>query len=78
MIDMHREKEEMEFSNMDARHMQFIPYQCFDMVLDKDEDIVTFKTFLIKMNYPIAFVLFIRLIWLFLMPFFAVKATCTI
>eukprot|EP01033_Poteriospumella_lacustris_P000825 gene825-588_t len=35
MTDLHRTKEEMEFSNMDARRMEFIPDQCFDLVLDK-------------------------------------------
>ncbi len=35
MTDMYRAKEEMEFSTMDARRMEFIPDQCFDLVLDK-------------------------------------------
>jgi len=35
MTDMHSDKEEMEYSVMDARKMEFIPDQCFDLIIDK-------------------------------------------
>jgi SAM-dependent methyltransferase len=35
MTDLHSDKEEMEYSVMDARKMEFIPDQCFDLIIEK-------------------------------------------
>ncbi|CAM9313829.1 unnamed protein product, partial [Ectocarpus fasciculatus] len=35
MTSMYAKYEEMEFSTMDAKHMEFIPNCCFDVIVDK-------------------------------------------
>lgn len=35
MTHMYAQFEEMEFSTMDAKHMEFIPNSCFDVIIDK-------------------------------------------
>jgi hypothetical protein len=35
MDSLYGAKEEMEFSVMDARNLEYIPEQCFDVVIDK-------------------------------------------
>ena len=35
MADRYREKEEMEFTVMDATNLDFFPNECFDLVIDK-------------------------------------------
>mmetsp|Transcript_16881 Transcript_16881/g.28196 ORF Transcript_16881/g.28196 Transcript_16881/m.28196 type:complete len:206 (-) Transcript_16881:151-768(-) len=35
MVDANRDREEMEFSVMDATNMEHIPEQCFDLIIDK-------------------------------------------
>ena len=37
MDSLYGGKEEMEFSVMDARNLEHIPEQCFDVVIDKGE-----------------------------------------
>lgn len=35
MNDRYLDKEDMEFTNMDARSMEFLPNNCFDVIIDK-------------------------------------------
>jgi ubiquinone/menaquinone biosynthesis C-methylase UbiE len=35
MTSMYAQFDEMEYSTMDARRMEFIPYCCFDVIIDK-------------------------------------------
>jgi ubiquinone/menaquinone biosynthesis C-methylase UbiE len=35
MNDLYKDKEEMEFNHVDARNMEFIPSDCFDLIIDK-------------------------------------------
>eukprot|EP01038_Epipyxis_sp_PR26KG_P010537 gene10537-14157_t len=35
MTELYAEREEMEFTVMDARRMEYIPDQCFDLIIDK-------------------------------------------
>lgn len=35
MSDLYADRNEMEFTVMDARNMEFIPDQCFDLIIDK-------------------------------------------
>eukprot|EP01031_Cornospumella_fuschlensis_P033786 gene33786-40881_t len=46
MSDLFGEKEEMEFTVMDARKMEYVPDQCFDLIVDKG----LFDTFLCNEN----------------------------
>lgn len=35
MADRYADREEMEFTAMDVRRMEFLPNNCFDIVIDK-------------------------------------------
>ena len=37
MADRYRDKEEMEFTVMDATNLDFFPNECFDLIIDKGE-----------------------------------------
>eukprot|EP00981_Chlorochromonas_danica_P006113 scaffold1287_cov253-Ochromonas_danica.AAC.26 len=53
MGDLYSEKEEMEFTVMDARKMEYVPDQCFDLIIDKAlMDALTGGVFLMISHAP--------------------------